>query len=133
MNKNSRQTLNAEMMKMNVGQLVDKLDRAHSLQGQERRAAYGEALEVAQQLFPDLSEAAERHQRQLLSGERLSPFETSGRKVFEQVFGEVTGLSRAYGAMTAKLYARQPVPSLPDQREYWGTELRFDSDLGRQL
>ena len=40
---------------MNVAQLVEKLERANGLHGQERRVAYGEAFEVAQRLFPDFS------------------------------------------------------------------------------
>ncbi len=120
---------------MNVAQLVERLNRAHNLQGQERRATYDEALKVAKQLFPDFAGAAEKHKGQLLSLEYVNPLETSEREVFEQVFEEVPGLSRAYGAMTAQLYveSRRPVPSLLDQREYWGTKLRFDSDIGRQL
>ena len=135
MNKNSRQTLNVEENRMNVAQLVEKLNRAHNLQGQERRAAYGETLEVAKQLFPDFAGAAEKHKGQLLSQEHVNPLETSEREVFEQVFEEVPGLSRAYGAMTAQLYAesRQPVLSLPASIEYWGMEIRCDSNLGRQL
>lgn len=120
---------------MNVAQLVEKLDRVQGLRRLERRVAYGEALEFAKQLFPELSVPIERHKRQLEDREQLSPLDGADRETFKCIFEQVPGLSKAYGAATASLYAgyKPSVQFLPDQTEYWGAELRFDSDLGRQL
>lgn len=122
-----------------MNEVLETLAAAQHLEGEAKKRAYADAVEQAKRLFPDFAGATERHQQQLQSDRHVSPLEKSDGAVFEAVFAQVPGLSRAYGAVTAPLHATQPlqsypeVPSLPDQCEYWGHELRFDSDLGRQI
>ena len=120
---------------MDVAQLVERLGRVHDLPKQERRYAYGKVLGIARQLFPDFSGAVEMHRKLLKIRGHINPLDGPDRKTFERVFEQVPGLSKAYEMLISQAYlnSRQTPNFVPNQMEYWGTEVRFDSDLGRQL
>ncbi len=83
---------------MDLTELTNKLATAHGLKGKEQTQQYGEALNLALELFPELAAAVTTNVTEMVMSRSnyASPKDHSVAQTFNHVFGIVPELRAAY-------------------------------------
>ncbi len=101
---------------MDLTELTSKCVTAGGLKGKEQTRMYGEALNEALELFPDLASAVRTNVAEMVSGNYVHPTNSKGSETFCQVFVAVPGLQGAYHHVVVE-------PLFANRRDGW-----FDCD-----
>ena len=89
---------------MNLDELTNKLTTAGALKGKERTHMYGEALNEALELFPELALAVQTNVAEMVQGNYVHPTDSKSAETFRHVLGAVPLLEGAYHHVVVELF-----------------------------